>query len=452
VSSAVAQSTVEAVDAAFDKDDLALLGSAPLGKSGVDERLLSLDGDELVELLGGSGRAKVVWRTLKHGLNPGEVATTMRGSGTGVGEIVPTTLGAASKEVVNARLAGLPPVVHTVASKDGTRKMLLRLADGMEVETVLIPHAPALSAIQRRAEEAAGGHEGLPGGEEKEGPEPEGHTTICVSSQVGCARGCTFCRTGTMGLVRCLDADEILAQVYHGRRVAREAGMPPLSNVVFMGMGEPLNNPAAVRAACERLTDDSFGFGFARAKITVSTVAPSPEAVRKAGSLPAMLAWSVHAAADEKRKVLVPTTTHKMTDLREAFRAALRTRSRAAKVLMVEVTMLDGVNDGLEDAAELADFLRPLIVEDRVKVCVNLIPYNDSGHPLFARSPAASIDAFQQELRRRGVFTYVRVTHGDEDLSACGQLATASARAKPAGKAEGHAEVKVKVVARPGAE
>ena len=131
----------------------------------------------------------------------------------------------------------------------------------------------------------------------------DGHTTPCVSSQVGCARGCSFCATGAMGLVRCLEPEEILAQCFHGRREAKAHGMPPLNNIVFMGMGEPLNNPRAVGAAIERLTHDQYGFGFSKTRVTVSTVAPSPEAVRRHAS--AALPAAASAASSSSSSFLL---------------------------------------------------------------------------------------------------------------------------------------------------
>ena len=201
------------------------------------------------------------------------------------------------------------------------------------------------------------------------------------------------------------------------------------------------------------MTGSQYGFGFSKTRVTVSTVAPSPEAVLRHASSPssslnreskqgeaaergsgsphglvsgAMLAWSVHAADDATRKLLVPTTRHSMVELREAFREALRSRpSRALRTLMVEVALMDGLNDSPEHAARLAEFLWPMISEDRLKVCVNLIPFNPVQHqPLYRRPTPSAVAAFQDVLRARGVFTFVRTTHGDEEAAACGQLAT----------------------------
>src|SRR5262249_42588434 len=143
-------------------------------------------------------------------------------------------------------------------------------------------------------------------------------STVCVSSQVGCARGCAFCLTATMGLVRSLGAGEIVAQVVLAARRIREAGLPPLRNVVYMGMGEPLDNLEAVAQSLRVLTDP-YGLGLAPRHISVSTVGTSPRAIWEARHLGAHLAWSVHAADDGLRRRLVPTTRHPMSALRDAF-------------------------------------------------------------------------------------------------------------------------------------
>ena len=199
----------------------------------------------------------------------------------------------AREALIEGGFARLPVEVDRTVSSDGTVKLLVALEDGQQVESVVIPF------------------EGRPTAAKKCEP----RSTLCVSSQVGCSRGCIFCATGRMGLIRNLTPDEILAQVVLAQRVIEELHMPKLHGLVFMGMGEPLNNPASVRSALALLTDPQ-GFRLASTRISVSTVAPSPSAVRAAVDLPGMLAWSVHAADDEKRKRLVPTTTHSAHGLR----------------------------------------------------------------------------------------------------------------------------------------
>ena len=159
-----------------------------------------------------------------------------------------------------------------------------------------------------------------------------------------------------MGLVRNLDAHEILYQVWLAYRLVREQGLPQLVNVVFMGMGEPLNNLAAVSQAVGLLTHPQ-AFALSPRSVLVSTVAPSPAAVLAAASLPCKLAWSVHAADDELRLLLVPTTRHTMHELRDTFRAALAPRSQKMKSLVVEVALIGGINDQPRHAQQLGDFL-----------------------------------------------------------------------------------------------
>lgn len=347
--------------------------------SGDHQGLLSSD---LPSVLGGSGRAKGVWALLREGRDP----------------VVESELGKAPKAVVAALFERVPPVVLESRAACNTTKQLLRLHDGLEVEFVIIPH-----------------------------PE-NGRSTLCVSSQVGCARACDFCATGKMGLIRSLTVDEILAQVFWAKRAVRRSKLPKLENIVFMGMGEPLNNEANVGLALKVLTDDMFGFRFKKTRVTVSTVGVSPASIRAAAELPAMLAWSVHAAEDETRRLLVPTTRHPMTELRDAFVEVLSSRPRSMQTFMVEVTMIDGINDSPAAAIALADFLLPLV--SRFKVCVNLIPLNDSGHPVFRKSSISRLRAFQGVLRDRKVFSALRVTRGDEENAACGQLATEHSKKK----------------------
>lgn len=195
-----------------------------------------------------------------------------------------------------------------------------------------------------------------------------------------------------------------------------------------MGMGEPLNNPLNVMRAVEMLTDDRC-FGFARSKVTVSTVGPSPAAVRAGGNMPAMLAWSVHAADDDLRKKLVPTTAHTMVELRDAFKEVLTGRSKQMSTFMVAVTLIEGINDGVEQADQLVELLQPLVDSGIKGLVVDLIPYNDIGQGGFERAGRERVCAFQRRLRNAGLACFVRVTRGDDDKAACGQLATPTNKA-----------------------
>ncbi|CAM9684399.1 unnamed protein product [Discosporangium mesarthrocarpum] len=342
------------------------------------DRLLSLSLDELAGLLGGTGRAKMVWSALAEGRDPLDF------------EDGGCFLTEKTAEIVRMRFKDMPwRVVRESVSSCGTRKLLVQLDDGLEAETVIIPDLTGT------------------------------RSTVCVSSQIGCARACQFCMTGKMGLVRNLSAGEILAQVYLARRTVRELQMPALTNVVFMGMGEPLSNPRAVQTALEQLTGHNT-FGMAKKRISVSTVGPSPEAIRAMAAMPARLAWSVHAATDDIRRKLVPTTAHTMSELRQVEGVLLGGRGR--EHLFVEVALIRGVNDSEDMARALASLLRPL----PTRASVNLLPLNDTGHPTFQASTPEAVLAFQRVLTEEGYIATIRRARGASESAACGQLATAS--------------------------
>jgi len=201
-------------------------------------------------------------------------------------------------------------------------------------------------------------------------------------------------------------------------------GLPPIDNVVFMGMGDAADNIPAVQKAVEVMTDRTC-FALAASKITISTVGPSPDVFEKLAQADAVLAWSVHAVRDDLRKKLVPTTKHTMEELKDGVVRALIHRSKRLRTLMLEIALMDGLNDGVEEAEELGDFCLDLMSKvDGMKLMVNLIPFNDIGYEQYRRSSDANIAAFQKTLVNKGVKTYVRTTRGDDESAACGQLAT----------------------------
>jgi 23S rRNA (adenine2503-C2)-methyltransferase len=332
------------------------------------------------DLLGGSGRSKLLWDILRQGEDPFADASP---------------IGKKFRRALEASF--IRPAYHLIdeaSSECGTRKLLLSLPDtGSEVETVIIPS---------------------PNGE---------FSTLCVSSQVGCRQACSFCATGTMGLVRSLGAEEIVAQVHAAAACIRgsRGALPPLRNAVFMGMGEPADNLEAVSVALESMVHP-HGFQLAKRHVCVSTVGPSPEHIRKLAPLPCRLAWSVHAADDELRRLLVPTTRHSMVELRDAWRETLEVRGDRG--LMAEATLIDGVNDDAgRDAERLFELLAPLPGKTRI----NLIPYNanaglGAAGQLFRPSPPEAVRAFQDRLVNMGVICTVRTPRGAEDSSACGML------------------------------
>lgn len=205
--------------------------------------------------------------------------------------------------------------------------------------------------------------------------------------------------------------------------IVRREGMPPLHNVVFMGMGDSGRNMVEVGSAVRALADRDR-MSMAAAKLTISTVGPSPEAFMTLADMPGSLAWSLHSADNTIRRKLVPSTRHTVEALRDGFLDALASRpSLRTRTVMVALTLIDGINDSLEDADKLVHFIRPMFTV-APKVMIDLIPYNDISVPTFKRPPVQRVNAFQRHLREQGIYCSVRVTRGDEEYAACGMLAT----------------------------
>ncbi|GAB1721226.1 MAG: Dual-specificity RNA methyltransferase RlmN [Nitrospira sp.] len=270
--------------------------------------------------------------------------------------------------------------VHLFASQDGTKKFVLTLADDKQVECVLIPD--------------------------------EDRLTLCLSTQVGCTLDCGFCLTGTLGLTRNLRAHEILDQVLLAQDHL-EADQR-LTNLVFMGMGEPLANLDAVADAVGRLTDQTWGLGFSGRRITVSTAGLASR-IKDVAPLKVNLAISLNATTDELRQQIMPAANrlHSLQALLAACRDyPLADRDR----LTFEYVLLADVNDRPEDAIRLIKLLRGL----RCKV--NLIAFNPFPGSPFRRPSDAAIDMFQNTLRRGHLDAYLRRSRGRDVLGACGQL------------------------------
>lgn len=328
--------------------------------------LLAESPARLADVLGGAGRSRMVFRALARGEDPH----------------APSVL----PEGLRRRVADATAPIRTVerarsVAADGTVKLLLEVG-GHQVECVLIPE--------------------------------RSRTTLCVSSQRGCARGCAFCLTAELGLEANLAPEDVVAQVHHGIRVVEQLRMPPLRNLVFMGMGEPLDNWRAVRPAIDVLVDGR-GFGFGPRHVTVSTVGPSPRAIERLAGCPTRLAWSLHAARDEVRRSLVSTQRHPVELLRDAFSAVFATRKDP---LFVEITLMEGVNDAPLDATAVLQLFDGFPREVRF----NLLPMNPSRDGL-RPSPPDRVERFAAELRRAGRFAMVRRARGQDALAACGQLA-----------------------------
>jgi 23S rRNA (adenine2503-C2)-methyltransferase len=275
----------------------------------------------------------------------------------------------------------LPEAERVTASQDGSRKIVFRLADDARVSAVLMPD--------------------------------DGRITLCLSTQVGCGYACAFCLTGTMGLERNLTAAEIVGQVVAANALL--AGGERVTHIVFMGMGEPLANYAALVQALRILTDGRLGLAYSPRRITVSTVGLVAGIDRLGGEgLKVNLAISLHAASDEVRSALMPVNRAWNLD---ALMAAVRRYPLANRQrVFFEYVLLDGVNDAPDDAHRLARLLRG------VRAKVNLIPFNDWDGAAYRRPPLARILAFQSILLDAGITTTVRWSKGEDIGAACGQL------------------------------
>ena len=271
-------------------------------------------------------------------------------------------------------------------SKDGTRKWLLRLHDGNHIEAVYIPE--------------------------------DDRGTLCVSSQVGCALDCSFCSTGRQGFNRNLSTAEIISQVWLAAHLLEEEKKPgrKITNVVMMGMGEPLLNFDNVVSAVRIMMDD-FAYGLSKRRVTVSTAGVVPAMDRLGDTLDMRLAVSLHASNDELRNELVPV--NKKYPLKELMAACRRfidkqnTRSR----ITFEYVMLDGINDQPEHARELIKLLKG------IPTLMNLIPFNPFAGSGYNTSSKKAVLRFSEILHKAGMTTVVRKTRGEDIDAACGQLA-----------------------------
>jgi 23S rRNA (adenine2503-C2)-methyltransferase len=282
------------------------------------------------------------------------------------------------------------PVISEHVSADGTIKWLFDVGGGNAVETVFIPE--------------------------------DDRGTLCVSSQAGCAVGCRFCSTGHQGFSRNLATGEILAQLWYAEHRLRERlRLAPteraIDNVVMMGMGEPLQNYAALVPALRVMLDD-HAYGLSRRRVTVSTSGVVPMIERLREDCPVALAVSLHAPSDALRDELVPLNRkYPIAELMAACRDYLPAAPR--DFIMFEYCMLDGVNDSLEQAQQLVELVR----RERVPCKFNLIPFNPFPASGLKRSPRERVQAFARVLLDAGIVTTIRKTRGDDIDAACGQLA-----------------------------
>lgn len=293
----------------------------------------------------------------------------------------------------------IPELVSKQVSEDGTRKYLVRIAGGHEVEVVYIPE--------------------------------EDRGTLCVSSQVGCTLTCSFCHTGTQKLVRNLTAGEIVGQIMMARDdledwvpAGKGMGESPrlVSNIVLMGMGEPLYNFDAVRDAM-KIAMDGEGISLSRRRITLSTSGVVPEIARAGEEIGCMLAISFHATTDETRDKLVPI--NKKWNI-EALLDALRAYPKLSNSerITFEYVMLDGVNDSDEDARRLIKLI------EGIPAKINLIPFNEWPGAPYKRSSNNRIRRFADIIYKAGYASPIRTPRGEDIMAACGQLKSETERAR----------------------
>lgn len=275
-----------------------------------------------------------------------------------------------------ARLSRLE-LAHRQGSDDGSAKLVWRLDDGLRIESVLIPE--------------------------------EGRLTLCVSTQVGCAMACRFCVTAKGGFTRNLSAAEIVNQVIQ----AQELSERRVSNIVLMGMGEPLLNFDAVLDAVEVVQYED-GLNFSHRKITLSTVGIVPRMRELGERSPINLAVSLHGTTQAAREALMPISGR--FTLEEVLEACRSFPLPQRKLITFEYILLRGINDDVEDAGRLAKLLRGIPAK------VNLIPYNPTPLTDYRRPSDGAVRAYQQALLDRGIQTSVRTTRGDDVSAACGQL------------------------------
>jgi len=289
------------------------------------------------------------------------------------------------EQLAKSAAIAAPRVLRDTIAADGTRKWLLDVGTGNAIETVFIPETS--------------------------------RGTLCISSQAGCALACTFCSTGHQGFNRNLTVEEIIGQLWLanrclGRGVTEER---PISNVVMMGMGEPLANFENVVAAMRLMLDDS-AYGLSRRRVTLSTAGLVPGIDRLGEACPVALAVSLHAPNDALRDELVPI--NRKYPIRELLAACQRYLSKAPRDFVTfEYVMLSGVNDSVGQARELA-----ALVSD-VPCKLNLIPFNPFPGVDYQRSSPGAIARFRDVLMQAGLVATVRKTRGDDIAAACGQLA-----------------------------
>jgi len=359
-----------------------MFASVALGADG-RRNLIGLDREELAAELSALGlpafRARQIWHWLYH-----RGATTF--------DVMTTLAKPVREQLAEHFFIDRPEVSRDLKSSDGTAKWLLRMADGQQFETVHIPE--------------------------------EDRGTLCVSSQVGCTLTCRFCHTGTQRLVRNLETSEIVGQIMHARDQLGEWPAPKegrmLTNIVMMGMGEPLYNYDNVAKAL-KIVMDGEGIAISKRRITLSTSGVVPMMRRCGEELNVNLAVSLHAVNDELRDRIVPLNRkYPIRELLDACRNYPGVNN--ARRITFEYVMLKGVNDSLADARELVRLLKDIPSK------INLIPFNPWPGAPFERSTNASIQAFGDYINNAGFASPVRTPRGEDIMAACGQLKSDSVK------------------------
>ena len=285
-----------------------------------------------------------------------------------------------------------PKISQDFLAQDGTRKWLVKFADNNEVEAVFIPE--------------------------------ENRATLCISSQIGCTLACKFCHTGTQTLVRNLTVEEIIAQILIAKDCLKDYtnNPPKLTNIVFMGMGEPFYNYDNVKKAIEIMLDQK-GLSFAARRITVSTSGLVPEILKAAKELKTTLAISLHSANDAVRsKIMAINKKYPLDKLMKACK--IYNKENKNHKITFEYVMLQNINDSDEQARELVAIIKKYNLDAKI----NLIPFNQWMSCGFEKSSGNRIMAFQKILKGAGLVAPIRKTRGDDVMAACGQLKSESQR------------------------
>jgi len=300
------------------------------------------------------------------------------------------------QQLVELAIAKPPEVEDCLISSEGTKKYLIKLDSGSMIEMVIIPERKRL--------------------------------TLCISSQAGCALQCTFCATGAQGFERNLTRDEIIGQLWIANFYKKPSQQ--ISNVVFMGMGEPLLNVAPVLSSISIMQNQN-AYGLSKRRITLSTSGIVPEIKKLASKTDVSLAISLHAANDQLRDEIVPINKkYPLNQLIDSCKEYLADQSKR-KTITIEYILIDGINDSVEHARQLVSILKGLSCK------VNLIPFNPFDGCNYIRSQENAIKSFKEHLIAQGVYTTLRITRGDAIDGACGQLVgklTKSIKAKNSSK------------------